>query len=60
MEKNLYIIAGCNGAGKTTASNTILPYVLDCQEFVNADDIAIKNYPPLILILLHLKPVGSC
>lgn len=39
-EKNLYIIAGCNGAGKTTASFTILPEVLDCREFVNADEIA--------------------
>ncbi|MDO7887122.1 AAA family ATPase [Hymenobacter cheonanensis] len=38
--KNLYIIAGCNGAGKTTASFTILPEVLDCREFVNADEIA--------------------
>jgi predicted ABC-type ATPase len=37
---NLYIIAGCNGAGKTTASNTILPDILDCREFVNADNIA--------------------
>lgn len=37
---NLYIIAGCNGAGKTTASNTILPDILDCKEFVNADNIA--------------------
>lgn len=37
---NLYIIAGCNGAGKTTASNTILPEMLDCKEFVNADNIA--------------------
>ena len=36
----LYIIAGCNGAGKTTASLSILPEVLDCQEFVNADEIA--------------------
>lgn len=36
----LYIIAGCNGAGKTTASNTILPEILDCREFVNADNIA--------------------
>lgn len=36
----LYIIAGCNGAGKTTASMTVLPEVLDCQEFVNADEIA--------------------
>jgi predicted ABC-type ATPase len=39
-EKNLYIIAGCNGAGKTTASFTILPEMLDCREFVNADEIA--------------------
>lgn len=37
---SLYIIAGCNGAGKTTASMTILPEVFDCQEFVNADEIA--------------------
>lgn len=37
---NLYIIAGCNGAGKTTASLTVLPEVLDCTEFVNADEIA--------------------
>lgn len=40
MEQKLYIIAGCNGAGKTTASFTILPQVLDCEEFVNADEIA--------------------
>jgi predicted ABC-type ATPase len=40
MEKNLYIIAGCNGAGKTTASFTILPEILNCKEFVNADEIA--------------------
>lgn len=41
MEKpNLYIIAGCNGAGKTTASLTILPEILNCSEFVNADAIA--------------------
>ncbi|MEO0040973.1 MAG: hypothetical protein RL329_421 [Bacteroidota bacterium] len=38
--KNLYIIAGCNGAGKTTASYNILPQILDCNEFVNADEIA--------------------
>lgn len=37
---NLYIIAGCNGAGKTTASYTILPEMLNCREFVNADSIA--------------------
>lgn len=37
---NLYIIAGCNGAGKTTASLSILPEILNCREFVNADNIA--------------------
>jgi len=37
---NLYIISGCNGAGKTTASYTILPEILQCKEFVNADEIA--------------------
>ena len=40
MKKDLYIIAGCNGAGKTTASFTILPEILNCKEFVNADEIA--------------------
>lgn len=38
--KKLYVIAGCNGAGKTTVSYTILPEILDCKEFVNADEIA--------------------
>jgi len=37
---NLYVIAGCNGAGKTTASFTILPEILKVREFVNADSIA--------------------
>ncbi len=36
----LYIIAGCNGAGKTTASYSVLPDLLECREFVNADEIA--------------------
>jgi len=40
MDKKLYIVAGCNGAGKTTASFTILPEILNCSEFVNADEIA--------------------
>ncbi len=39
-DSRLYIIAGCNGAGKTTASYTILPEILQCREFVNADEIA--------------------
>lgn len=40
MSKKLYIISGCNGAGKTTASYTVLPDILHCKEFVNADEIA--------------------
>ncbi len=40
VDKNLYIIAGCNGSGKTTASFTILPEMINCKEFVNADEIA--------------------
>jgi predicted ABC-type ATPase len=37
---NLYVISGCNGAGKTTASYSVLPDMLNCREFVNADEIA--------------------
>lgn len=40
MVRHLYIIAGCNGSGKTTASMTILPKSLLVKEFVNADEIA--------------------
>ena len=39
-EPRLYIIGGCNGAGKTTASLAVLPEILKCREFVNADEIA--------------------
>lgn len=39
-KKTLYIIAGANGAGKTTASYTVLPEMWNCKEFVNADEIA--------------------
>ena len=37
---NLYIIAGSNGAGKTTFARKFLPDYVDCLEFVNADLIA--------------------
>jgi len=36
----MYIVSGCNGAGKTTASYTILPELLECREFVNSDEFA--------------------
>ena len=38
--RNVYIIAGCNGAGKTTFAATFLPRYAGCVEFVNADLIA--------------------
>lgn len=43
---NLFIISGCNGAGKTTASLTVLPETLACLEFLNADEIA-RGLSPL-------------
>ena len=37
---NVYVIGGCNGAGKTTIAMRVLPEALGCREFVNADLIA--------------------
>ncbi|MCQ2170560.1 MAG: zeta toxin family protein [Bacteroidales bacterium] len=42
---NLYIISGCNGSGKTTASYSLLPKMLGCNEFVNSDEFA-KSISP--------------
>ena len=36
----IFIIAGCNGAGKTTAAYNLLPSVFETSEFINADEIA--------------------
>lgn len=41
----LYIISGCNGAGKTTASYSLLPEMLNCRQFVNSDEFA-KSLSP--------------
>lgn len=38
--KEVWIIAGCNGAGKSTAALSLLPSFLGTNEFVNADEIA--------------------
>lgn len=40
-----FIISGCNGAGKTTASYTMLPQLLNLHTFVNADEIADELSP---------------
>lgn len=36
----IFVICGCNGAGKTTAALRMLPAAFGCQSFVNADAIA--------------------
>lgn len=36
----IYLIAGCNGAGKTTFAKQFLPYEVKCLNFLNADLIA--------------------
>lgn len=38
--KNVYVIAGSNGSGKTTFARTFLPEYVNCPRFVNADLIA--------------------
>ena len=42
----LYIIAGCNGAGKTTFAKVFLPQEVQCLRFLNADEIA-RGISPL-------------
>lgn len=41
----MYIISGCNGSGKTTASYTVLPEMLECGQFINSDEFA-KSLSP--------------
>ena len=36
----MYIISGCNGSEKTTASYTMLPEMFQCADFVNSDEFA--------------------
>lgn len=42
----LYLIAGCNGAGKTTFAKIFLPSEVKCLRFLNADEIA-RGLSPL-------------
>lgn len=41
----IYMIGGPNGAGKTTVALEIMPRILDCYEYVNADSIAYALSP---------------
>jgi predicted ABC-type ATPase len=36
----IYVIAGCNGAGKTTFAKEFWPHEIKCLRFYNADEIA--------------------
>jgi len=42
----IYLIAGCNGAGKTTFAKEFLPKEVHCVRFLNADEIA-RGLSPL-------------
>ena len=42
----IYLIAGCNGAGKTTFAKEFLPKEVKCLHFFNADEIA-RGLSPL-------------
>lgn len=46
LRPNVYMIAGANGSGKTTAIMTLLPKHLSLFNFINADEIA-KGLSPL-------------
>lgn len=41
----LYMIGGPNGAGKTTSAFSMLPKLLHCEEYINADAIAAALSP---------------
>ena len=38
--KDVFVIGGPNGTGKTTTANRLLPTTLELREFLNADEIA--------------------
>jgi predicted ABC-type ATPase len=40
QKPTIYLIAGCNGAGKTTFAKEFLPKEVKCLRFLNADEIA--------------------
>jgi predicted ABC-type ATPase len=62
----IYVIAGCNGAGKTTFAKEFLPKEVKCLRFLNADEIA-RGLSPLKpsagavqAARLLLTQVGEC
>ena len=45
-EPTIYLVAGCNGVGKTTFAKEFLPHEIKCLRFYNADEIA-RGLSPL-------------
>ncbi len=45
----IYLIAGCNGAGKTTFAKEFLPHEVKCRRFYNADELA-RSLSPIFII----------
>src|SRR6267142_1963804 len=62
----IYLIAGCNGAGKTTFAKEFLPTEVKCLRFLNADEIArgLSPFKPsagaIPAARLLLKQVADC
>lgn len=44
-DKNPFMIGGPNGAGKTTSAFSLMPELIHCEEYVNADAIAASLSP---------------
>lgn len=43
--KQVFMIGGPNGAGKTTSAFMLMPELIDCYEYINADSIAASLSP---------------
>jgi predicted ABC-type ATPase len=52
--RNVYIVAGPNGVGKTTFAREFLPHYANCRNFVNADLIA-QGIAPLAPELAEIR-----
>ena len=57
-QSTLYVIGGCNGAGKTTFAQEFLPSV-GLRRFFNADEIA-RGLSPLDPQALRLRAGRFC
>lgn len=51
---SIYLIAGCNGAGKTTFAREFLPTEARCFRFMNADELA-RGLSPLAPAQANLR-----